>query len=195
MNGRLWVESEPGQGSTFHFHVRVSVQDSETANTAPADLQSEQIQLAALPAEKGRLSVLLAEDNPVNQALAIRLLERRGFSVELATNGLEALHAMEKHSFDVVLMDIQMPGMDGLQAVAELRRREQLTGAHQPVIALTAHALVGDQERCLRAGMDAYITKPISKDELFSTIASVTAGQSLAPAVFETLATDHNLTL
>ncbi|HWF04999.1 MAG TPA: MHYT domain-containing protein, partial [Candidatus Angelobacter sp.] len=96
-----------------------------------------------LKEDRRRLHVLLAEDNLVNQALAVRLLERRGFSVEIANDGISALEALARRSFDVVLMDVQMPRMDGLQAVAELRRREELTGEHQPVIALTAHALVG----------------------------------------------------
>jgi PAS domain S-box-containing protein len=195
MNGRLWVESVPGRGSTFHFNIRLGVQDSTTLDSIPENSEPESKEPDPSPAEKRHLRVLLAEDNLVNQRLAIRLLERRGFSVELATNGLEALGAMEKQSFDVVLMDVQMPGMDGLQAVTELRRREHRTGAHQPVIALTAHALVGDQQRCMLAGMDAYITKPIDKDELFSTIARVTAEQFVPPSIFEAAAPDNTLSV
>jgi two-component system sensor histidine kinase/response regulator len=109
---------------------------------------------------------LLAEDNAVNQRLATRLLEKRGHRVTLAANGREALSALEKQPFDLVLMDVQMPEMDGLEATSILRQREQEREGHQPVIALTAHAMKGDQERCLAAGMDGYLTKPIRPQEL-----------------------------
>jgi signal transduction histidine kinase/DNA-binding response OmpR family regulator len=112
------------------------------------------------------LSVLLAEDNAVNQRLATRLLEKRGHRVTLAANGREALAALDKQSFDVVLMDVQMPGMDGLEATAILRQSEKESEKHQAVVALTAHAMKGDQERCLAAGMDGYLSKPIRPQEL-----------------------------
>jgi signal transduction histidine kinase/DNA-binding response OmpR family regulator len=112
------------------------------------------------------LSVLLAEDNLVNQRLATRLLEKRGHRVTLAANGREALAAIEKQAYDLVLMDVQMPEMDGLEATIMLRQGEKGSERHQPVIALTAHAMKGDQERCLAAGMDGYLTKPIRPQEL-----------------------------
>ena len=114
------------------------------------------------------LSVLVAEDNAVNQLLATRLLEKRGHRVVMTSNGREALEALAKDRFDLVLMDVQMPGMDGLQATHSLREKEKekRDGFHQPVIALTAHAMKGDQERCLAAGMDGYLTKPIRPQEL-----------------------------
>jgi signal transduction histidine kinase/DNA-binding response OmpR family regulator len=112
------------------------------------------------------LSVLLVEDNLVNQRLAARLLEKRGHVVVVTANGREALAALEKAAFDVVFMDVQMPEMDGLEATAAIRKKEQLSGGHQAVIALTAHAMKGDQERCLAAGMDGYLTKPILPQEL-----------------------------
>jgi signal transduction histidine kinase/DNA-binding response OmpR family regulator len=112
------------------------------------------------------LRVLLAEDNAVNQLLAVRLLEKRGHSVVVACNGREALNALEKEKFDLILMDVQMPEMDGLEATTEIRNKEQLTGDHQAVIALTAHAMKGDQERCLAAGMDGYLSKPIRPQDL-----------------------------
>ncbi|HUK31222.1 MAG TPA: response regulator, partial [Candidatus Acidoferrum sp.] len=108
---------------------------------------------------------LLAEDNPVNQQLVVKLLERQGHSVVLANNGREVLDALEKaggNMFDVVLMDIQMPEMDGMEATEEIRLREQKTGAHIPIVAMTAHAMKGDRERCLAIGMDGYVSKPIS---------------------------------
>jgi PAS domain S-box-containing protein len=112
------------------------------------------------------LSVLLAEDNPVNQRLAVRLLEKRGHHVVVAGNGAEALTAMEKHDFDLVFMDVQMPEMDGLEATAVIRGKEKITGKHQPIIALTAHAMKGDREKCIAGGMDGYLTKPIRPQEL-----------------------------
>jgi CheY-like chemotaxis protein len=114
------------------------------------------------------LWVLVAEDNAVNQLLATRLLEKRGHRVVMTANGREALEALAKDKFDLVLMDVQMPEMDGLQATSELRKKEKEKGdgIHQPVIALTAYAMKGDQERCLAAGMDGYLTKPIAPQEL-----------------------------
>ncbi|HWO32145.1 MAG TPA: response regulator, partial [Candidatus Acidoferrum sp.] len=117
-----------------------------------------------------RARILLAEDNAVNQTLAVRLLEKRGYSVMVAGDGRSAVEAYEKHQFDVVLMDIQMPGMDGFEATAAIREKEKLTGGHVPIIAMTAHALKGDQERCLSAGMDGYVSKPIRTSEFFAAI-------------------------
>ena len=112
------------------------------------------------------LRVLIAEDNLVNQRLAMRLLEKRGHQVTIAGNGREAVAAAEQDTFDLVLMDLQMPEMDGFEATAALRKREKETGIHLPIIALTAHALKGDRERCLEAGMDGYLSKPIRPQEL-----------------------------
>ena len=117
------------------------------------------------------LRILLVEDNAVNQVLAKRLLEKRGHSVVVAGNGKEALAALEKQSFDLVFMDVQMPEMDGLEATAAIRAKEKISGNHLAVIAMTAHAMVGDRERCLDAGMDDYITKPIRLDELARVLA------------------------
>jgi CheY-like chemotaxis protein len=112
----------------------------------------------------------LAEDNPVNQRLAVRILERRGHAVTVASNGAEAVTALAQEPFDLVLMDVQMPVMDGLEATVTIRQREQATGTHLPIIALTAHAMQGDRERCLEAGMDDYVSKPIQSDILFKAI-------------------------
>ncbi len=112
------------------------------------------------------LSVLLAEDNLVNQRLVVRLLEKRGHRVVVAGTGLEALQALEKESFDLVLMDVQMPEMDGLEATAAIREKEKSNGRHQPVVALTAHAMKGDREKCMAGGMDGYLSKPIRPQEL-----------------------------
>lgn len=112
------------------------------------------------------LRVLLAEDNQVNKLLATRLLEKRGHHVIVAYNGIEALAALDQHNFDLVLMDLQMPEMDGFEATAVIREREKGGGSHLPVIALTAHAMKGDREKCLAAGMDDYLSKPIRPQEL-----------------------------
>jgi two-component system, sensor histidine kinase and response regulator len=112
------------------------------------------------------LSILVAEDNSVNQRLAARMLEKRGHRVTLAGNGQEALDALAREDFDIVFMDVQMPEMDGMTATSLLRQREQGSAKHQVVIALTAHALKGDEERCLAAGMDGYLSKPIRPQEL-----------------------------
>jgi CheY-like chemotaxis protein len=119
---------------------------------------------------RNRSRVLLVEDNAVNQMLALRLLERRGYTVSVASDGRKALAALENEHFDVVLMDVQMPEMDGFEATAAIRQRERSTGGRIPIIAMTAHALKGDEERCLSVGMDAYISKPIRTTELYATI-------------------------
>ena len=123
----------------------------------------------------GALRVLLAEDNVVNRFLAIRLLEKEGHHVVAATNGRAAIAALEHGSFDLALMDLQMPEMDGFEATAIIRERERTTGAHLPIIALTANAMVGDEERCLQAGMDGYVSKPIDIRRLLTEIRRVRA--------------------
>ncbi len=116
------------------------------------------------------LQVLLAEDSLVNQKLAVGLLEKHGHTVVVANDGREAVAALETRNFDLVLMDVQMPEMDGFEATAAIRAREQQTGTHIPIIAMTAHAMKGDRERCLEAGMDDYVAKPIRAKQLFETI-------------------------
>ena len=116
------------------------------------------------------LQILLAEDNIINQRLAVRLLEKMSHTVVVASSGVEALELAGSQSFDLVLMDVQMPEIDGFTATAEIRKREQSCGGHLPIIAMTAHALKGDRERCLLAGMDNYISKPINAAELKDVI-------------------------
>src|SRR5439155_2911410 len=119
------------------------------------------------------MQILLAEDNVVNQQLAVRLLQKRGHRVVVAGNGKEALRALAAQAFDVVLMDVQMPEMDGFEVTAAIRAQEKITGAHQLIVAMTAHAMKGDRERCLAAGMDDYISKPVQASELFATLDSL----------------------
>ena len=120
-----------------------------------------------------KMRVLLAEDNAVNQKLASRLLEKRGHTVVVAGNGRQALEALERQPFDLVLMDVSMPEMDGLEATRAIRAAEKTTGAHVPIIAMTAHAMKGDRERCLDAGMDGYVSKPVQAQELFDAAEAV----------------------
>jgi len=155
------------------------VRQSELLNMMCKSLQGASKERAIIPrtqdAPRGAESlprVLVAEDNPVNQTLARRLLEKRGFDVSVAQDGRAALAALHEQRFDLLFMDVQMPDMDGLEATAAIRRQEELTGDHVPIVAMTAHALKGDQERCLAAGMDAYVSKPIRQDELYAVIES-----------------------
>jgi two-component system, sensor histidine kinase and response regulator len=117
------------------------------------------------------LQILLVEDNPINQKVAARLLEKAGHAVTVAENGRVALDIVTARQFDLVLMDISMPEMDGLETTAAIRQREAGTDRHLPIVALTAHAMVGDRERCLGAGMDGYVTKPVIQALLFQAMA------------------------
>jgi CheY-like chemotaxis protein len=129
------------------------------------------------------LRILLAEDNPVNQKVTVRVLERKGHIVVVAPNGREAVTFASQERFDLILMDIQMPEMDGISATVAIREKERENGKHLPIIAVTAHAMKGDKERCLDAGMDAYITKPIKVAELLAAIERVMSPcDSSAPA-------------
>ncbi|MGZ6045859.1 MAG: response regulator [Isosphaeraceae bacterium] len=133
--------------------------------------------------QHGTLHILLAEDNEVNQMYAVELLQRRGHTVVVANNGQEALADWEMGTFDIVLMDVQMPLMDGFAATAAIRQRENATGRHTPIIALTAHVMKGDRERCLAAGMDAYASKPLRSQELFAAIDGLLPGGKTAPRI------------
>jgi CheY-like chemotaxis protein len=117
----------------------------------------------------------MAEDNVVNQKVALRILQKQGHSVALATTGFEALKKAAERTFDLILMDVQMPDMDGLAATGAIREREKTTGGHVPILAMTAHAMKGDRERCLAAGMDGYVSKPVRPRELAKAIEEVTA--------------------
>jgi len=184
MGGRLWVESAVGRGSTFHFTARFGLQPHAPAlqrdTTAPDTLlpQAERAVLSPqYPSSAQRCRILLAEDNPVNQKILLRLLERHGYTVVVASNGYKALAVLEQELFDLVLMDVQMPELDGLAVATLIRQREQQTGTHMPIIAMTAHAMDGDRERCVEAGMDGYISKPFRAVELFAAIEQFIAPQ------------------
>jgi two-component system sensor histidine kinase/response regulator len=119
------------------------------------------------------LRVLLAEDNAINRRLAIRILEKRGHTVLAVDDGVKALAALEQGHFDVVLMDVQMPSMDGIEATAAIRKKEGATGRHVPIVAMTAHAMSGDRQRLLMCGMDGYVSKPVHQEDLFEAIEEV----------------------
>ena len=137
----------------------------------------ESISGSIQPSERS-LRVLLAEDNPVNQTLAMRILEKLGHKVEIVNNGKEAVERAEAEQFDLILMDVQMPGMDGLEATTAIRAAEADSGKHVPIVAMTAHAMKGDREMCLSAGMDAYLSKPIRIDELKRAISGTEQARS-----------------
>jgi signal transduction histidine kinase/CheY-like chemotaxis protein len=167
--GKIWVESEPGRGSKFHFTTvfEVPANAMEPENT---DLEDEAHSMAERVArqEMSRgFHILVAEDNPINQKLAVRLLEKKGYRTTVAENGAVALQMLGKQRFDMILMDVQMPEMGGLEATRSIRERELLTGGHIPIVAMTANAMKGDRERCLESGMDDYVSKPVLPEEMF----------------------------
>ena len=175
MGGRIWLESALGKGSTFHFMVRLgraSLSTDETAGTG-APLLARHSPGETRPSWR----ILIVEDNPVNRKLAVRLVEKEGCTATSASTGREAIAALEKERFDLVLMDVQMAEMDGFEATTAIRAKEWDTGAHLPIIAMTAFAMEGDRERCVASGMDGYVTKPIQVKELFAEIKRVSGGE------------------
>jgi PAS domain S-box-containing protein len=182
MGGELWLESDEGKGSTFLFNVKLRKASSSVTETAaekntlsvnrekPASVPTIQNAAKSSTASVSGLHILLAEDNPINQKLAIRLLEKEGHRITLANDGEEALEKTKSGSYHLILMDVQMPKMDGLESVRHIREWERNNGRRTPIIAMTAHAMQGDRERCLEAGMDDYISKPINTKQLYEMI-------------------------
>ena len=187
MGGQLWAESTPGQGSTFHLMLELECLQTTPQAELPVELHK------APQSTTRKLSLLVVDDNEVNRDVASMMLEKN-HSVQTAINGIEALEKISKGRFDLILMDVQMPVMDGLSATRLIREiehgetpamdvspsliaalRQQLPGGHVPIIALTAHATTEDQEKCLAAGMDTYLTKPIHPDKLNMCVQAHTA--------------------
>ncbi len=163
MGGRIGADSVPGEGSTFWFELPLGTSEGSAHVAEPAPAPTP---IAGERDPSGTLTeaapvVLVAEDSPVNQLLAVRLLDRCGFRTEIASNGRAALDAFDRGGYAAILMDCQMPDLDGYEATREIRRREASTGAHIPIIAMTANSMAADRERCLQAGMDDYVSKPI----------------------------------
>jgi CheY-like chemotaxis protein len=248
MQGKIWLESEAGNGSTFHFTARFGravgaavdaptrlrsrdlqalaaatvsaaeplapvpprstsvpaadavlpaplapapeplVPAPEPAPPAPASAPPEPapLQPPAIPraatADDGVRRVLLVEDNLLNQKLALKLLEKRGHIVDTAINGVEAIEACDRQRYHAILMDIQMPVMGGFEATTEIRAREAKLGIRTPIIAVTAHAMEGDRERCIECGMDDYVAKPIKPADLYAAIERQTGARAALPA-------------
>jgi CheY-like chemotaxis protein len=171
MGGRIWVESALGRGSSFHFTANLREASNKAERSALLPSHSASSNGRNLRKGTRPLNILLAEDNAINQKIACRFLERAGHRVTWTSNGQEALAALNRESFDLLLMDVQMPVMDGFEATAAIRSRERETSKHMPIIAITAHAMKGDQERCLAAGLDGYIAKPITSRALTDLLA------------------------
>ena len=176
MGGRIWVESRIGLGSTFHFTAGL-----EKLDGLPASSGTENDLPTVAPVVRP-LHILLAEDNPVNQTLAVRLLEKLGHRVTVVGNGADAVAESKAGGYDAILMDVQMPVLGGFEATARIRSLEAAGQARIPIIAMTAHAMEGDRQRCLAAGMDGYVSKPIQTPTLVAALADVTAAVTSAAA-------------
>jgi signal transduction histidine kinase len=184
MGGTLTVESRLGQGSRFAFELAIpragdKAGVSNRPSTSPSNLLDR---LSDAPASTDPLRILVAEDDPFNQRVVRLMLSGHGHDVTLVENGRQAVEAMHEGNKDLVLMDVQMPEMDGLQATEAIRRHEAGTGRHVPIIALTAHALVEDRSTCLAAGMDGFLTKPIRKNQLWNAIDAMLTREPAAPS-------------
>lgn len=168
MGGEVTVDSTPGRGSTFYFTIEFPICSDKTGKSLTPSNHNERNKTTCTS-----LNVLLVEDELINKTLATIVLEREGWTVRVADDGIQALEILEQELFDLILMDIQMPKLNGYQTTAAIREREKLSGMTTPIIAMTAYAVKGDREKCLASGMDGYISKPIDTKKLCCEIQSV----------------------
>jgi len=166
MGGRIWLDTDVKAGSRFCFTVRVGLPSTLLKKSQTDPVEKDWMK---------RLRVLVAEDNRVNQVVTSRILAKQGIQALVANNGRKALEIIQLETVDLVLMDVQMPEMDGLEATRRIRELEKKTGAHLPILAMTAEAMQGDRDKCLAAGMDGYLAKPVQSKQLYDAIESLLA--------------------
>ena len=170
LGGHMQVTSEPGRGSTFEFDVLCAV--AEGAQPSPAGEAAP----PARPAES-HLHILMAEDNSINRDVTAKMLEKHGWRLTAVEDGQTAVAKALESAFDLILMDVQMPQIDGLSAIAAIREHERATGGHVPVVVVTAYAMPGDRERCLAAGADEYLAKPFKASRLYEIVERLARGE------------------
>ena len=173
MGGSIEVDSKEGAGSTFRFTILFGFKPEMFGNSAGEQKNKSDAVVSAVPAELLHLRILMAEDNTVNQRIAVRILEKLGWKVTVVNNGQEVLDLLTNQTFDVILMDDSMPLLSGIETTQVIRREEKQTGHHVPIIAMTANAMAGDREKYLASGMDGYVSKPIDRNLLYEEIVNL----------------------